>query len=129
LTRDRTLYVVDTFIDPPSPQLFDNVLARLIDLKRTTCAECVVIFASSPMVAEFAKRAQPAHVIDELLREDLALGASLHISQGRVRIAGEARSKRDPLSPYGADDDPLRLAALAGIAIAFDQDRTVRNAA
>jgi len=131
LTRDRTLYVVDTCIDPPSPQLFDNVLARLIDLKRTTCAECAVIFASSPMVAEFAKRAQPAHVIDDLFREGsdaLALGAALHISQGRVRIADEARSRRDPLATYGSED-ALRLAALAGIAIAFDADRTIRSAA
>ena len=84
------------------------------------------------MVAEFAKRAQPAHVIDDLFREGsdaLALGAALHISQGRVRLVGEARSRRDPLATYGSEDDPLRLAALAGIAITLDQDRTIRSTA
>jgi hypothetical protein len=125
-TRDRMLHVIDAITEAPSAQLFDGVIARVLDLARVTRARCGAhVFASSALAAEFARRGQPAHGIDVILREGaeaLALGAAIPIGQGLVRLAGDS-AKRDPLSPHGTPDDPLRLAALAGCAVAFDPGR------
>ena len=59
----------------------------------------------------------------------LALAAAVHIAAGRVKITAEALSKAEPHrhslggvldGVAGSEDDPLRTAALIGVAVALD---------
>jgi hypothetical protein len=61
----------------------------------------------------------------------LALAAAVHIGAGRVKLASDALAKAEshPLGLLGAtahDDDPLRTAALVGIALALDAGRSAQ---
>ena len=60
------------------------------------------------------------------------LAAAVHIGAGRVKITAEALAKAEyhPLggildATAGDEDDPLRVAALIGIALALDEGRSL----
>ena len=63
----------------------------------------------------------------------LALAAAVHIGAGRVKITAEALAKAEhhPLggildATAGGEDDPLRAAALIGVALALDEGRSLK---
>ena len=132
-SRDGNLFVIDVLAAAPAPQLFDSVIMRLVEFARATRASRgAYIFTSVALAAEFARRGQPVHAVDAIFAEGadaLALGAAMHIANGRVRVAGDLLQKRDPLVAHGGVDDPLRLAALVGIAVALDEGRALGRAA
>jgi hypothetical protein len=77
-----------------------------------------------------------AEVIDSLAVEDdglLALAAAVHIGAGRVKITAEALAKAE-YHPLGGildaaaheENDPLRAAALIGVALALDEGRSLK---
>jgi hypothetical protein len=80
-----------------------------------------------------------AEVIDRLATEDdglLALAAAVHIGAGRVKITAAALAKAE-YHPLGGildatasdEDDPLRAAALIGVALALDEGRSLKGRA
>ena len=74
-------------------------------------------------------RGHHAEVIDGILAEGaeaLALAAAVHVAADRVKLAGAVLTKRHPLEAFGDEDDPLRLAALVGIALALDRGRSLK---
>jgi hypothetical protein len=80
-----------------------------------------------------------AEVIDNLAAQDnglLALAAAVHIGAGRVKITAGALSKaeRRPLgnildATASDGDDPLRAAALIGVALALEERRSLKGRA
>jgi hypothetical protein len=130
--RPGSLMVLDCEAASLSPAMLDGVLTRLRELGETTRAQCSVLFATKPLVAEMSRRGCQAQVIDSILNEGveaLALAAAVHVGAGRVKITSEAMAKRHPLDACGGDDDPLYLAVLAGVAVGLDPGRTLRAAA
>jgi hypothetical protein len=121
-TRDRVLYIVHVVSEPLSPRLSDETIAKVLHFARETRASYgAFILTTTALVAEIARRNQQAHAIDEVIKEgaeSLSVAAAIHIGAGRVRTTP---LQRDPL--HGTKDDPLRLAALAGIAVALDEKR------
>jgi hypothetical protein len=76
-----------------------------------------------------------AEVVDAILEDTaLELSASKHIATQRVRVCADVLAKSYPLTfLQGAavlqDDDPLRVAFLAGVALALDTNRSLGRAA
>jgi hypothetical protein len=139
-TGGSPLLILDCEVAPLVPALFNGIVARLIELAKVTRAEVgAVLFASGVLADEVRRLGYNAEVIDDLAAGGdglLALAAAVHIGAGRVKITGEALAKAE-YHPLGGildatahDDDPLRTAALVGIAIALDTGRslTVRAA-
>jgi hypothetical protein len=87
-----------------------------------------------------ARRELSAQIIDGILDEGtqaLALSAAVHVGLGRVKMTAEvlAKGERHPLGGIldavarDDEDDPLRTAALLGIALALDTGRNLGRAA
>jgi hypothetical protein len=133
MARNRILYLVDVIEEALSPALLDRVVARLAELVETTRAQYAgALFASKVLAAEMERRGCYVEVVDEIIREGqeaLMLGAAVHVVGGRVKVTREVTGKRDPLGVRGGEDDPLRLAALVGVAVGLDQGRSLGRAA
>ena len=94
-----------------------------------------MVFTTATLAAEFPRLGYDRGVeeIDELAAglDDgmLELRAAVHIGAGRVKIAGEAIEKYHParfLDPTARDDDePLKVAALLGVILALDENRSL----
>jgi hypothetical protein len=119
------------------PVLFNCVVARLVDLAKAMRARGGAILFTSGLLAEEVRRlGYHAENIDGLAAEDdglLALAAAVHIGAGRVKITAEALAKAEqhPLggildATAGDEDDPLRAAALIGVALALDEGRSLK---
>jgi len=130
------LLILDCDVMPLRPALFNGTVARLADLAKATCTKSGAFLFTSGVLAEEVRRlGYHAEVIDDLAAEgdgSLALAAAVHIGAGRVKIAAEALEKAEH-HPFGGildatahEDDPLRIAALIGIAVALDENRSLR---
>jgi hypothetical protein len=112
-----------------------RIAARLTEIATATRARGAMLFTSGALAEEAWRLGYHAQVIDRLAAEDdglLALAAAVHIGAGRVKITAEALAKAEhhPLggildATAGDEDDPLRLAALIGIALALDEGRSL----
>jgi hypothetical protein len=128
------LFICDCGAAPLSPELFHRIAARLTELATATRARGAFLFTSGPLAREMRRLGYHAEVIDDLAEDDLLpLAASVHIGAGRVKITAEAFAKAEhhPLGGIldanaGKEDDPLRAAALIGIAVGLDQGRSLR---
>jgi hypothetical protein len=129
------LFICDCGAAPLSPELFHRIAARLTELATATRARGAFLFTSGPLAGEMRRLGYHAQVIDDLAEENdlLPLAASVHIGAGRVKITAEALAKAEhhPLGGIldanaGQEDDPLRAAALIGIAVGLDQGRSLR---
>jgi hypothetical protein len=122
------LYVIGAVAAPLSPQFLDGVTAHLVELEARSRNGCRV-FAPAALAGEYARRGVVAQVIDEIVREGaeaLALAAAAHVAGDRVKVTADALVERNPLDQvHGTDDDPLHLAALCGVIIAFDENRSL----
>jgi hypothetical protein len=136
---DPLLTIVDWVAAPLMPVLFNGVVARLTDLAKATRAWGGILFTSGVLADEVRRLGYRAKVIDSLLAEDdslLALAAAVHIGAGRVKISAEALAKAEH-HPFGGildatadeEDDPLRAAALIGVALALDEGRSLKERA
>jgi len=121
------------------PALFNGVVARLADLAKAMRAPGGILFTSGVLADEVKRLGYHAEVIDSLSVEDdglLALAAAVHIGAGRVKITAEALAKAEH-HPLGGildatardEDDPLRAAALIGVALALDEGRSPKGPA
>jgi hypothetical protein len=130
------LTLLDFECGPLSPAFFANVVARLGDLSKSTRAFRNMLYTSSPLAAELERSHRlRAEVADGIIDEDdqaLALAAAVHITSGRVKLGTAALSsaEKHPLSLLDAgssdeSDDPLRKAALVGVALALDHGRSL----
>ena len=128
------LLILDWEAAPLVPVLFNGIVARLTDLAKAMRAwGGAILFTSGVLAEEVRRLGYHAEVIDRLIAEDdglLALAAAVHIGAGRVKITAEALAKAEyhPLggildATAGDEDDPLRVAALIGIALALDTGR------
>jgi hypothetical protein len=126
------LLIVDWFVGPLSPSLFEQIVTRLRELANAMNSKFgAIVFTTATLAAEFPRLGYDRGVedIDELVAglDDgmLELRAAVHIGAGRVKIAGEAFEKYHParfLDPTARDDDdPLKVAALLGIILALDK--------
>jgi hypothetical protein len=130
------LLILDWEAAPLMPTLFTGVAARLTDLAKVTRAWGGTLFTSGVLADEVRRLGYHSHVIDGLAAEDdglLALAAAVHIGAGRVKIAAEALAKAEghPMggilnATAGNGDDPLRAAALIGVALALDEGRSLK---
>jgi hypothetical protein len=131
----EALTMVDWEASPLAPAMFHGVAARLLELAQATSAKAAMLFTSGMLAAEAGRLGYPAAVIDSIAAEDdalLALAAAVHIGAGRVKITADAlsKAKRHPLggildAAAGDEDDPLRTAALIGVAVALDEGRSL----
>jgi hypothetical protein len=93
-----------------------------------------ILFTSEVLAAEARRLGYPVRVIDHIAAEDdamLALAAAVHIGAGRVKITAEvlAKGEQHPLggildATAGDREDPLRTAALIGVAAGLDEGRS-----
>jgi hypothetical protein len=130
-----SLTVVDWAAAPLAPAMFHTVATRLLELAQAMGAKVAMLFTSGVLAAEAGRLGYPAEVVDGIAAEDdalLALAAAVHIGAGRVKITAEALSKaeRHPLggildAAAGEEEDPLRTAALIGVAVGLDQGRSL----
>jgi hypothetical protein len=132
---DAPLVMVDWEAAPLAPAMFHGIAARLLELAQAMSAKAAMLFTSGVLAAEAGRLGYPAEVIDGIAAEDdalLALAAAVHIGAGRVKITADALSKaeRHPLGGIldavaGDEDDPLRTAALIGVAVGLDEGRSL----
>jgi hypothetical protein len=132
---EASLTVVDWEAGSLAPTMINGVAKRLIDLGDALKAPAMLL-TSGVLAAEARRLGYPAEVIDDIAAEEdafLALAAAVHIGAGRVRITAEALSQaeRHPLGSIlnataGDGDDPLRTAALIGVALGLDEGRSLR---
>jgi hypothetical protein len=129
------LIVLDVDLMPLTLAVFSGTVGRLTDFARRVGALAAFIFATGPLAQEMNRIGVQAEIIDALIAEDdvlLALSASVHITSNRVKITSEvlAKSERLPgiLSPTAPldEDNPLRVAALTGIALGLDAGRSLK---
>jgi hypothetical protein len=130
-----SLTMVDWEAAPLAPAMFHGIVARLLELAQAMGAKAAMLFTSGVLAAEAARLGYPAEVVDGIAAEDdalLALAAAVHIIAGRVKITADALSKaeRHPLggildAAAGDEDDPLRTAALIGVAVGLDEGRSL----
>jgi len=119
------------------PSSLHAIVARLTDLAKTAGASTAMVFTSRSLANEFERLNYRFGVeaIEGIIADDLlAIAAAVHIGSDRVKIADTARTKSEHvpfslLDASGATDDPLRTAALAGIAVALDDGRSLERAA
>ena len=129
------LIMLDADLMLLTPEVFAITVARLRDLGNRLGVLVAVVFSTGPLAREFARIGVQAEVIDALVVTDelplLGLAAAGFILAGQVKLTSEALAKSEHL-PGGIlnataplDQDPLRIAALAGIAIGLDQHRSL----
>jgi hypothetical protein len=133
----RLLTIIDWEAAPLTPILFKGVAARIRDFAQAMKARNAMLFTSGVLAEEARRLGYRAEVIDHIAAEDdalLAVAAAVHIGAGRVKITAEALSKaeRHPLggvldATAGDGDDPLRTAALIGIAVGLDEGRRLKR--
>jgi hypothetical protein len=122
---------------PLSPALLGGVAARLLELTKTTSARREpMVFTTTELAQALERLGYRSEIIDGVVDDPmLAVSAAVHVGAGRVRIAADVLGKNYPLSFLQAaaavqdDDDPLRLAFLAGVAVALDTNRSLGRAA
>ncbi len=124
-----------------SPALLNGVTSRLGEFADAMGAyglmgrRACMLFTTALLKAEMDRMGHDAvDVVDGIASEGeaLAVAAAVHINAGRVKIATKAlaRSEHQPVSILDAtvaydDNDPARLAALVGIALGFDEGRSL----
>jgi hypothetical protein len=128
------LVVIDVETSPLCPALFTGIVARLLELAKATRAQHGAhLFTTTPLAAELGRLGQRAQIVDALAKDEmLGVSAAAHIGAGRVRITAKAlaRGEGHPLgglldATTGENNDPLRVAALIGIAIGLDTGRSL----
>jgi hypothetical protein len=134
------LTLIDFTCEKLSPGMLSGVLTRLGDLSKSMRPHRgAMLFTSHPLAEELERSCgHRAEVADGIIEEGdaaLALAASVHVTSGRVKLgtAALASAERHPLSILhsgssdDADDDPLRISILTGIALALDQGRSLHK--
>jgi hypothetical protein len=121
--------LLDANLTPLSPLLLQSIPTRLTELS----AACKplrgrAIFTTTPLAGELERLGYQSDIIDAVVKDELlAVSAAGHVGAGRVRVCADVFAKNFPLGFLQAavvqDDDPLRLAFLAGVAIALDVNR------
>jgi hypothetical protein len=128
------LILLDVEITRLLPELFDAIRSRLVDLTKTCRSRTgAALFASRALANEAQRIGFLAEEIDNLLVDIdlLVLSAATHICANRVKIAAEAFEKSERMTLGGIldaaakPDDPVRIAALVGIALALDENRSL----
>jgi hypothetical protein len=128
--------LVDCEQGPLSPALLNGVVARLLDLTATCSARHdPAIFSTSELVQAVERLGYRGEAIDGVVADPtLAVSAAVHVGAGRVRVCEGVLSKTFPLTfllgsaALQDDDDPLRTAFLAGLAVALDTGRDLGRA-
>jgi hypothetical protein len=134
------LIILEFEVAQLAPVLFRCVVARLTDLAKATRARAgAFLYTTGVLAEELLRLGYGAEAIDGLAAEEdglLALAAAVHIGAGRVKITSEALAKAEhhPLggildATAGEADDPLRAAALIGVALALDEGRSLNGRA
>jgi hypothetical protein len=129
------LLILDCELAPLAPLVFTGTVARLRDVAEATRSLVAVLFTTRPLAEELQRLGHNAVVIDSLVAEEqamLAVSAAVHVGAGRVKMtaAALARAEHHPLggilhAAADEEEDPLRSAALIGIAIALDEHRSL----
>ena len=135
---DGLLFIVDLFVGPLTPLLFGQIVTRLTDLCTALHTRLGAVLTTAALAGEFYRAGYKygVEVIDKQLMalDDgvLELRAAMHISQGRVKVCETAFAKYHParfLDPTARDDnEPLKVAALLGVIMTFDQQSQGRAA-
>lgn len=137
-TRRQPLCVLDVGLDPLSPRALRDAVARLAEFSGAIRLQSGVaaILTTAALVAELARLGYHGAVpIDKVIGHKLLpIAAAPHIGAGRVRLCAGVTAKNFPLgflqgTTAPAGDDPLRLAVLASIVVALDQQQSFQNAA
>jgi hypothetical protein len=129
---DVPLIIIDFDVGPIDGGIFRAVSLRLRELTAECSPRRGVLGVWLPASLEHQARAAGllAHPLLPKLEDaaDLALGAAMHMSAGRVKIVGAVAEKAKE-SPWGGAldfrsgdraDDPLRVAALQAVIIALE---------
>jgi hypothetical protein len=133
--RGSAVCILDCELAPLTPALLYGVCTRLVDLSAACLAVApAMLFTTSALTAELERLGYLSEIIDGLLKDEmLAVAAAVHVSAQRVRVCADVLAKSYPLTfLQGAavhdDDDPLRIAFLAGVAVALDTNRSLGRA-
>jgi hypothetical protein len=132
--RGSGICLLDVEQAPLSPPLLHGVVARLFELAAACPASRKALYATSGLSEALERLGYRAEIIDRIVKDELlAVSAASHVAEGRVRLCADVLSKNYPLSfMNGAalqdDGDPLRLAFLAGVALALDSGRRLGRA-
>src|SRR6185437_2245904 len=119
-----------------SPAIFPSIKERLLAFAGALRTDWSMLYTRSALVDEAARRGltQGVEAIDALLEaEDLPLSAAAHITSGRVGVTAALLAKSNQLVLGGlldannVEDDPLRTAALIGIALGLDENRNLAS--
>jgi hypothetical protein len=127
--------LLDCELGPLSPSLLHGIFARLVEFSEACSARGgVLLFTTSSLADELERMGYQSQIIDRVVDDAmLAISAAIHVSAQRVRMC--ALTKSFPLTflqglpAVQNDDDPLRVAFLAGVAVALDTNRSIGRAA
>lgn len=132
------IIVLDVEAAPLSPRFLRATGERLHEMVAKHRNGVVALFGPKALADEAQRLGINCRDVDALLSndgDDLALSAATHILGGRVALTADTLDKATRL-PLGGlldasagDDDPIRLAALVGIALALDAGRSLTTRA
>jgi hypothetical protein len=130
IVRDRVV-LLEARKMPFSAGLFADIAGRLAELA-TACRTCVhALFTVEPLAQEAARRGcrVAEEDIGDLLKDPAALALSVaqHIANGRVRVTSNTLAAAPGILDASKTEDPLRVAALCGIALALDVGRSLKK--
>jgi hypothetical protein len=126
--------LLDCELGPLSPSLLHGIFTRLAEFSEACSARCGgLLFTTSSLADELERMGYQSQIIDRVVDDAmLAISAAIHVSAQRVRMC--ALTKSFPLTflqglpAVQDDDDPLRVAFLAGVAVALDTNRSIGRA-
>jgi hypothetical protein len=126
--------LLDCELGPLSPSLLHGIFTRLAEFSEACSARGGgLLFTTSSLADELERMGYQSQIIDRVVDDAmLAISAAIHVSAQRVRMC--ALTKSFPLTflqglpAVQDDDDPLRIAFLAGVAVALDTNRSVGRA-
>ena len=126
--------LLDCELGPLSPSLLHGIFTRLTEFADACSARCGgLLFTTSSLADELERMGYQSQIIDRVVDDAmLAISAAIHVSAQRVRMC--ALTKSFPLTflqglaAVQDDDDPLRVAFLAGVAVALDTNRSIGRA-
>ena len=129
--------ICDCELAPLSPALLHGIFMRLAELAEACSARWgAMLFTTSALSEALERLGHQSEIIDQVLSDKtLSVSAAAHVIAQRVRVHAGVLTKNYPLAfLQGAaavqdDDDPLRVAFLAGLAVALDTNRNLGRAA
>lgn len=137
-TATPPVLILDYAASRVDPAALHSIIDKLWRFVESVPATTAMIFTQAALADEFVRLGYRKGIerVDDIAKDAmLPVAIAPHIGAGRVKLSSQARARTET-TPLGlldgttADaDDPLRVAALLGVAVALDRGRSLTRRA